>query len=143
MNLELRKQALEASGWRFSEPCPDGFTCHRPNCPCTGMEDTTPCACPFEACDHRVEEDCLDGCGSTGPAIEDDPRLSEPWFLDFCKTNGYRWVLQDGDGGHFDIILFDKERDKSLYVVAVTGVSPSEARTAAVIAAVHNQRNHP
>lgn len=127
--LALRKAACEALGWKKETmECGGGFTFHRPSCSCRSVVD---CGCTFEQCDHDVEIDCIHGCGTDGPAIESDPAVSEPMFLEWCEKHRFTWELWslfDGDRVYFRILMHGTGE-------FISGASMSECRARAIVEA--------
>ncbi len=80
VNLELRRAALEACGWKFVQvksDAPGGFSWRvGEHAPDFGITDRS-----MELILPRL------------PAIEHDPAVSEPMFLAWCEKNGYEWEL--------------------------------------------------
>lgn len=105
MNLELRRQALEADGWKIvNTGALDGcvhpwFEWIRMDGTRTNMRWTTP-------------DGVLAHCNSGLPAIESSPAAFWPWFLAWCDKNGYKecWMLMPSAGGfHFTIVRRSSE----------------------------------
>ena len=128
MNLKLRKQALEADGWT-STPYLDSFMMHELDCIALGSGRP------------NLFSDCREGCAylPQAPAVESDPGLSEPWFLEWCEKNKANWKIHDyfADVYHimryFICTIWLPVDAHSGFVYEQRGVTPSEARAKAVV----------
>lgn len=120
--LDLRRAALEALGWTFVE-MPDSYMGHVPRCRNTGKPG------PIAGCCCDLIQHC--------PAIEFDPGVSEPLFLEWCGQHGYRWDMRSHVRPSDDLqsqvmgaSMRIYRRGKWLY--GVTGKNPSECRAKAI-----------
>ncbi len=119
-DLELRRKALEASGW--TDECPDD---------------------PKRGCESYICRS--DGMGrfrhkNTLPAVESDPGVSEPWFLEWCGKRGY-WARMTMTSKRVGIMLEVPYKGMAAghYICDVEGATPSEARAKAVIEAARKR----
>ena len=135
--LELRRAACEALGVTSSrtphqhveEAC---SRCGFPRCAICKCEFPTAwvmdfnCACSWP--DPRPKE---------LPAIESDPAVSEPMFLEWCEKNAFEaslWMDRD----ECEISLFKEGADvltDGYAIICIQGSTPSEARARAIVAA--------
>jgi hypothetical protein len=129
MNLELRRKACEALGWtRFQSYGNGGGFWHRNGC-------------------EEVARNSSCKCGGNWflPAIETDPAVSEPMFLEWCEKNDCRWEVATCEPhGQFTErhIAIWVHRVKDDTDIEVEGATPSECRAkaivrAAIVAAAH------
>ncbi len=116
-NLFLRKSALEADGWRsvrfglsWALISPSG---PRP-----------------EAALYLSENDVW----QDAPAVESDPGVSEPWFLEWCAKRAIQWNISSTQSGRAVVVLFIGDANSN-DEVNVSGATPSEARAKCVLAA--------
>ena len=122
--LDLRRKVMEAMGWKIDESFREGwrYWLVRPN-----GGDVLSSNLTIETVIERM------------PAIELDPAVSEPLFLEFCQTHdncGFTFKYQPHfpDDSQYQIELFIP----SLQIGPVYGATPSEARARAVLAAATN-----
>lgn len=132
--LELRAAALEALGWYIREQ-EEGVRLHSPG----GS---------FWPCRQTIEAAFKDG-----PAIESDPAVSEPMFLEWCEKHApLNWRMDYGfqgravNGGKycFGLVVWGAgihPRASMDAHIRVVGATPSEARARAIVAAGTNQPN--
>lgn len=133
-NLELRRDALLASGWKWAMKFayseteywlipPDEQHAFKPDYLLTQAE---------------LPKDAILHLSLRTPAVEDDPGESEPWFLEWCEKNGFQWQLNtcnphDGfEAVHVVAWIYNSENDMDFEAEADT---PSLARAKAVIQA--------
>ena len=126
--LGLRKQALEATGWTNIMPC-----LHRPL-----LSGHFPKgARPDGMCDS------IGGLLAHLPAVESDPGISEPWFLEWCEKHDIAWEMTCNNPGGtiwLDVADSTTRLNDSCRHTFVNGSTPSECRARAVLAA--SRSNH-
>lgn len=118
--LDLRRAALEALGWKTEWYSGDAWWLVNPD--------------GNKLCGDEEEPDSL---WSSAPAIESDPAVSEPMFLEWCEKNGYSWLIYNASG-RVDVIIRDRENDADSltgHAWSASGSTPSEARARAIVAA--------
>lgn len=123
VNLELRKAALEASGWKFvkvKSDAPGGFSWRvGEHAPDFGITDRT-----------------LDLILPRLPAVESDPGVSESWFLAWCDKERWDWTLQNTSRGYRVMLLAMPHKPAPHQLkYEIYGDSLSEARAKAVVEA--------
>ena len=122
--LELRKAACEALGYWWEGGPSVGFW-HTPKCcrPSLPGHD----GCDFEGHPQRgFIEDAL-------PAIESDPAVSDPMFLDWCEKNNILWRISAVPHRKgFTCTIWPADRDSPIFV---DGATPSECRARAIVEA--------
>lgn len=127
--MELRKAACEALGWRWVANLYDGKRFHpvepenkmgyKPSALTLGTDDAV-----FEA------EDL--------PAIESDPAVSEPLFLEFCDSRHLNWEMADRHSAlasqriYLRVWNFDGGAEIECEVLAA---NPSESRARCIVIA--------
>lgn len=116
--LELRKAACEALGWTESGR---GWF-HAPTCDGKGT-----LANAWKGCDFEHHSKHL-------PAIESDPAVSEPMFLEWIGRRGFAWTMESGYGEP-DSFRLAMENIDGIPVAVVYGSTPSEARARAIVEA--------
>ena len=124
--LELRKAACEALGYWWEGGPSVGFW-HTPKCcrPSLPGHD----GCDFEGHPQRgFIEDAL-------PAIESDPAVSEPMFLEWCEKKKYYWEIRGGGELPCECSIFDYEGSMEGCIVTASGSTLSEARARAIMEA--------
>ncbi len=121
--LELRRAALEVLGWK-QEPYCDWW--HSPRC----LDGD--CHFPTHVADRRL------------PAIESDPAVAWPMFLEWCKKNNYGFILgtavsyEDVKWPLFELALNRDDGYEGCLpedVLNVEGVDICEALSRAIVAA--------
>lgn len=117
--LALRKAACEVIGFHITEQ-PEGFRLNWPR----GS---------FGPCRKSPEEAWR--FDSATVAIESDPAVSEPMFLEWCAKNGFSWEMWsafDGTAVVFCLLIHGSRR--------VKGAIPSEARARAIVEAGRKEK---
>lgn len=129
MDLELRKAALEATGykvvagaanryWRVVGPNGEQYG--------TVYDDAGP-----------------EAAWQFAPEIEDSSGVSEPWFLEWCEKNEVCWQIQtcEPHGEHTGLHYVAWLHDHSDMDIEAEGLTPSEARAKAVVEASKVKHN--
>ena len=133
VDLELRKQALEATGWRClsnSRKADSVWT----GTPPESWFRWSP-AEVMEIENGFISEEIALKCA---PAVESEAGISEPWFLEWCEKHKMWFRLVNiGDFGkqEYEICLYRDALDAKPFVLA-EGATPSEARARAVVTAM-------
>ena len=129
--LDLRRKVLEALGWKIDESFREGwrYWLVRPN-----GGDVLSSNLTIETVIERM------------PAIELDPAVSEPLFLEFCEKHEWIWRMWWSKNGDRSAMIQmyrnteeareDIECGDDTPDFEVTGSTPSEARAKAILAAV-------
>ena len=120
--LELRKAACEALGWAIVQQL-DYATLQGP--------DYLVKSKIFGPALDRLNIEYL---VNIMPAIESDPGVSEPMFLEWCEKNDYGFDLFT-DGGGFLMLIFTRQYPAKRIGEPVSAETPSEARARAIVAA--------
>lgn len=127
---ELRRRALEATGWT------DIGHCRHP----TLLSGIFP-----KGARHDGMCDAINGRLAHLPAVESDAGISEPWFMEWCEKNKRYWsVSRCTFEGRPEMNYFEARIEGHMpepwRLIIGKGATPSEARARAVVAATEEQK---
>lgn len=135
IDIELRRKALEASGWKIESRRVIRHACTDP----TDLVNRTFILKPNGgiAVSFNTDAYATTDVAEFLPAVEHDPRISEPWFLAWCEKHNFEWSLQTCNphdqwaAPHIVLWIANHELDVDF---EVEGATMSECRAKAVIA---------
>lgn len=114
--LELRRAACEALGWTLRA---DGVSFNPPD------DYRVNGRRPVFMAPPRLEK---------LPAIESNPAVSEPLFLEWCEKRNFDFDLY-GSRGKCKVYIYSGDRHKKTIETVAHGATPSEARARAIVEA--------
>lgn len=137
MNLELRRKALEALGWGAGRAAYSKEHAIWRRVDGSEVAET----CRWGPTNRMLESDILEYL----PAIESEPAVSEPMFLEWCERNSYTFeiygIYADMEyGGEDSVYCVIRNLDHNA-LVSTRGATPSEARALAIIGATTKSVN--
>ena len=122
IDLDLRKRVMEKLGWEAI-----GY-CRHPQ----SLNGIPPAAVQY--CSK-----CVDNTSTIVrchlPAIESDPGVSEPMFLEFCQELGIAWSLEVERNSETDEWRYFCHLNLNQLLDIPAAATPSEARARAILAA--------